>query len=225
MDLAILPGAALLVYMYKKDKVDREPLSLLILLLIGGLLSCVTSIYMELTVDKYILSMFTYDTMIYWFMDAFVCAALCEELSKYFFLNIISWRNKNFNCSFDGLLYAVVVSLGFAIGENILYVVEGGVDVGIARIFTAIPAHMAFSIAMGIFYTNSKMIEKYGNPSKAKMIKTMGLLTAIIIHGLYDFFLFASTDFLYTLWLIMMVAIYVIGYIAINVFSKNDRYF
>lgn len=82
----------------------------------------------------------------------FVIVAIAEESSKYFFLKKRTWNNPEFNCQYDGVVYAVFVSLGFALWENINYVLSYGFSTAIVRAITAIPGHACFGVFMGVFY-------------------------------------------------------------------------
>ena len=83
---------------------------------------------------------------------AFVVAGFTEELMKYLAFYFFFWQERNFNEKFDGIIYAVYISLGFAAVENILYVFSGGMGVGFVRAFTAVPAHALFGISMGYYF-------------------------------------------------------------------------
>jgi len=63
---------------------------------------------------------------------AFFVVGLGEELLKYLVVVLYAFRKPSFNEPFDGIVYAVMVSLGFAAFENIIYVMEGGLGVAIA---------------------------------------------------------------------------------------------
>ena len=95
-------------------------------------------------------------------------------------------RNNEFNEPFDGIVYAVMVSMGFAALENILYTFQYGYGVGVTRAFTAVPAHATFGIIMGYFMGKAKF-------SKNRIkLNLLGLLLATLFHGSYDFFLFIN---------------------------------
>ncbi|MCK6618664.1 MAG: PrsW family glutamic-type intramembrane protease, partial [Cyclobacteriaceae bacterium] len=80
---------------------------------------------------------------------AFAVVAFLEELSKFVFIRGILYHNKNFNEPLDGIVYAVMVGMGFATAENMIYVWHGGGGTAIMRMFSAIPAHALFAILMG----------------------------------------------------------------------------
>jgi RsiW-degrading membrane proteinase PrsW (M82 family) len=118
------------------------------------------------------------------FVKAFFVVALIEEFSKYIMVRGFLQPRKGFNEPFDGIVYAVMVSMGFAAVENIMYVIQGGMEVAMLRAFTAIPAHATFGIIMGYYMGKAKFSK---NPIKWNLI---GLSLAVLFHGTYDFFLF-----------------------------------
>jgi RsiW-degrading membrane proteinase PrsW (M82 family) len=113
---------------------------------------------------------------------------LIEEFSKFIFVRWVLYPNKNFNEPFDGIVYAVSVSLGFAGLENILYVMnsDNGVATGFMRMFTAVPAHATFAVLMGYYLGRAKC-----EPGKS-YLAWYGLLAATLFHGAYDYFWFVS---------------------------------
>jgi protease PrsW len=114
--------------------------------------------------------------------------ALIEEFSKFIFVRWVLYPNKNFNEPFDGIVYAVTVSLGFAGLENILYVLgdNGGVETAILRMFTAVPAHASFGVLMGYFLGKAKFEHQKAHHA------FYALGVAALFHGAYDYFWFIS---------------------------------
>ena len=184
--LAVAPAMAIIVYIYFKDKYEKEPFKLLaknfflgaiVSVILTLLLGTLAGVFMPTPDDKSIFDML---------IKAFVTVALVEEFSKYIIVKNVAQRNKAFNEPFDGIVYAVMVSMGFATIENILYVFQYGMQTGIIRAFTAVPAHATFAILMGYFMGKAKL-------SKNRMILNLtGLLAATLFHGAYDFFLFVN---------------------------------
>ena len=120
------------------------------------------------------------------FIQAFIVVALAEEFSKYVIVRYYAQPKKDFNEPYDGIVYAVMVSMGFACTENIMYVIEGGFSTAILRAFTAVPAHATFGILMGYYMGKAKF-----SNNRVKLNLT-GLLLATLFHGAYDFFLFIN---------------------------------
>ena len=112
--------------------------------------------------------------------------ALIEEFSKYVIVRFWSQPRDDFNEPFDGIIYAVMVSMGFAAVENAFYVLDGGMSIALVRAFTAVPAHATFAIMMGYYMGKAKFSN---NRFKWNLC---GLGLAILFHGSYDFFLFIN---------------------------------
>jgi RsiW-degrading membrane proteinase PrsW (M82 family) len=183
--LALAPGAAIILYIYLKDKHEREPLKLLLISFLYGVFSVFLTLSISWPLDL-ILALHD-DDVIHQFANAFFKVAFVEELSKFIFIRFILYNNKNFNEPFDGIVYAIMVGMGFATLENILYVFQYGVSTGIVRMFTAVPAHGTFAVLMGYYLGKAKFTHR-----KELLYAVFALLVATGFHGLYDYFLFIS---------------------------------
>lgn len=183
---AIAPVLAILLYIYIQDKYEKEPRGLLIKsFLFGATLSIIIVFVLYLFTGRLIPITDNYSI---WqqFIQAFIVVALAEEFSKYVIVRYFAQPKKAFNEPYDGIVYAVMVSMGFACTENIMYVIEGGHLTAILRAFTAVPAHATFGILMGFYMGKAKF-------SKNRVVLNLtGLLLAVLFHGAYDFFLFIN---------------------------------
>lgn len=182
--LAVTPALVIMVYIYFKDRYEKEPLGLLTLnFLLGAILSVGLTFALSPLVNGLIAGWGKTDVA-EMALKAFIGVALVEEFSKYIVVRIFAQRRAAFNEQFDGIVYAVMVSMGFAALENILYVYIHGVETGILRAFTAVPAHASFAILMGYFMGKAKF------SNQRFLLNMTGLLAATLFHGAYDFFLF-----------------------------------
>jgi RsiW-degrading membrane proteinase PrsW (M82 family) len=183
---SLVPVFIIIVYIYIKDKFEKESKRFLLKnFLLGAFFSVIVSFILYNIYDSYLPQSDEF-SVIEQFMKAFFVVALIEEFSKYIIVRYFAQRKNAFNEPFDGIIYAVMVSMGFAAVENIFYVIEGGLSVALLRAFTAIPAHATFAVIMGYFMGKAKF-----SNNKAKW-NLIGLLGAIIFHGAYDFFLFIN---------------------------------
>lgn len=182
--ISVAPVLIIAYYIYFRDKYEKEPLKILATALIAGSFMVFPVIITERFVGS--LNDFTNQLARAGF-TAFLVAGFVEEGFKYLILLLIFWNNKNFNEKFDGIVYAVFVSLGFALIENIMYVFRNGYDVGVIRAFTAVPAHSLFAVSMGFFLGRAKFY-----PKKRFADLLLALLIPIIFHGIYDFILMAG---------------------------------
>lgn len=176
----------IIVFIYIKDKFEKEPIGFLFKnFLMGAIVSIIITIILG-TIAAMILPLTDVKSVSQQFIQAFVVVALVEEFSKYIIARYYAQRNAEFNEPFDGIVYCVMISMGFAALENVLYVYQYGVNTGITRAFTAVPAHATFGILMGYFMGKAKF-------SKNRIqLNLLGLLVATIFHGAYDFFLFIN---------------------------------
>lgn len=116
------------------------------------------------------------------FLLAFGAIAPIEELVKWLALLFGAFVWRFFNEPFDGIVYAVMVSMGFATVENIFYAGLFGHETALLRAFTAVPAHLVFAIAVGYYAGLAKF-----NPEQRAHLLLRGLLVSILLHGTYDF--------------------------------------
>ena len=189
---ALVPVAIVIFYIYLKDKYEKEPKRLLLIsFLLGAIVSIIITTLLYGVFDL-ALPLTDSLSVSQQFIHAFFVVGFSEELSKYLIVLLFAQRQKAFNEPFDGIVYAVMVSMGFAATENIFYVLESGAGTALLRAFTAIPAHATFGILMGYFMGKAKF-------SNNKIILNLiGLALAILFHGAYDFFLFI--DFIPGIW-------------------------
>ncbi len=191
--LAIAPGLAIAIFIYEKDKLDKEPFHLLVKSFFLGALSVVLALALQ-EGGKFMYgfwSQMLHRTVTYDFTVTFghaMAVGFSEEWSKYIFLMAFAYRKKEFNEPFDGITYAVMIGMGFASLENIFYVAEGGLEVAILRMFTAVPAHAAFAVIMGYFVG----LAKFKHQFSISLYKLSGLFLAALLHGIYDFFFFVE---------------------------------
>ena len=179
---AIAPGVSIAVYIYLKDKHEREPLGLLIKSFLYGVLSVIVTLLISVPLSKVV--PINEDDLSQQAMHAFIIVALIEEFSKFLFVRGVLYRNPNFNEPFDGIVYSVMVSMGFATFENIMYVYDGGWGVAVLRMFTAVPAHAVFAVLMGYYLGLAKFVHKKSHYT------WYGLGIATLFHGAYDYFWF-----------------------------------
>lgn len=186
---ALLPVFLILRYVYKLDKVEREPLGFVIKVLICGAIFSVPCAGLERAMFSILEYYGNVATLEYAWIENTIGVALIEELSKWLVIMIFVWKNPNFDYRYDGIVYAVTASLGFAALENILYVISFGTGVSVGRAIFAIPGHTTFGVFMGFFISRAKTAWIDDKTGKKKFYKMLALIVPMIIHGLYDFLL------------------------------------
>ena len=203
---AVIPAVFLLVQVYRADRLEKEPLSLLISLVLWGVVATELAALSEQLGILILQRLFrpsqavawnfrwagptqavaaqgsvVYDALLY-----FGVVAVSEEGIKYLLLRLRTWRSREFNCSFDGVVYAVTLSLGFALWENIQYVLRFGFLTAMARAVTAVPGHACFGVFMGAWYGSAKRWQQKGRVGRSRFSRWMAVLVPVLLHGLYD---------------------------------------
>ena len=223
---AVLPALLLMFYIYKMDKVESEPIGMLARLVLFGCLITLPAALIETVLDTVFSYVFGYN-MFYLLVENFIGVALVEEGLKWLML-LTTWKSKRFDYVFDGIVYAVFISLGFALLENILYVLlqadlSTAVTTLIMRAVTSIPTHMFCGVFMGYFWGKAKEASVYGNKTAKNGYWALSIVVPTLLHGFYDFCL--STGYTVTVLaaFAFVIAMYVIVFLQVRKASKSDR--
>ncbi len=221
---AVLPAAFLLYRVYKMDNIEKEPWSILRKLLLWGALSGIPAALVESLLTGVVQNLLQEGTLLYNFVFGFIVAALVEESFKFFFLYKFTFKSPAFNYRFDGVVYAVFVSMGFAILENVLYVFQGGLGVALSRALLALPLHAACGVYMGIAYGQQKVNSLYKSASFGSVARAC-LPVPILIHGFYDSCAFSAEN--YPIFLLVFVVFVILVFILtlrqLKKASQEDR--
>ena len=221
---AVLPAAFLLYQVYKMDTIEKEPWSILRKLLLWGALSGIPAALVESLLTGVVQNLLQEGTLLYNFVFGFIVAALVEESFKFFFLYKFTFKSPAFNYRFDGVVYAVFVSMGFAILENVLYVFQGGLGVALSRALLALPLHAACGVYMGIAYGQQKVNSLY-KPASFGSVARACLPVPILIHGFYDSCAFSAEN--YPIFLLVFVVFVILVFILtlrqLKKASQEDR--
>jgi RsiW-degrading membrane proteinase PrsW (M82 family) len=190
MIAAIAPGISLLCYFYLRDKYEAEPFSMVARLFIfGGLL-----VFPIMVIQRTFVLGFGENPFVF----SFVFSAGIEECIKFIIIYFVIYKHVYFDEPYDGIVYAVALSLGFATVENVIYAL---VDFStfshlVFRAFLPVSAHALFGVFMGYQLGKAKF-----NPAKENKHLFIALLLPLIFHGVFDFILL---DFK-TVWLWFML--------------------
>lgn len=221
---AVIPAVVLLVKVYKVDHLDKESPRLLWNLVVRGVIATVFAMLTE-WIGEFVLSSFVQEgTVLYNFLLYFIVVAVSEEGFKYLLMKQRTWKDPEFNFQFDGVVYAVFVSLGFALWENISYVLMYGFGTALVRAVTAVPGHACFGVFMGAWYGLAKKYESYGMPSQSKTCRVVALLSSIVLHGCYDFTASIENQNYAWVFVAFVVVMFIVAFRLVKKLSQNDRY-
>ncbi len=198
---AIIPVLIILVFYYFLDRFNKEPLKLLWKLFLLGCLSVIPILIIG-SLFEFINPFVGEPSNLY---DAFIIAALSEEVIKWYVVYRFAFKNDAFDEKLDGIIYAVFVSMGFAVIENILYVSSEGISVAILRAFTAIPAHMFFGVFMGYYLS----LAKFSNVRLRKRFLIKSIFYPVILHGVYDYLLMSNYKLLLLFFIPLLIWMFI----------------
>ena len=185
--MAVLPAVALVIFFMHLDRARPEPKGEVLRAFFLGVLSTLPAILLEFFAEAFIRP-WIINPLIYAFAEAFLVAALCEEWIKLFVVRYFIYKRADFDEVMDGIIYTVAAGLGFACLENVLYVASGGMAVALTRAFTAVPLHTVCSALLGYAIGAARFAP---TAAQEERLIAGGLILAILIHGTYDFLLFA----------------------------------
>lgn len=240
---AVLPALFLMVQVYRSDRLEKEPVSTLLSLLLWGVIATELASLTEQGGIWLLQRLFrpqqstgwslswtsrslapaanspVYDILLY-----FVVVAVSEEGIKYLLLKRRTWRAPEFNCCFDGVVYAAFLSLGFALWENIHYVLAYGLGTALARAVTAVPGHACFGVFMGVWYGLAKRASLHGRRGRSLLFQLLAFLVPTLLHGVYDYV--AATRLLELGWVFLpfVGSMFLAAYLLVRIMSGRDGY-
>lgn len=219
--IAILPVVILMIYIYRQDKYQKEPIKSLAKAFIGGMLAIPLDIIIVTGIQHLAGDAAITKTV---FFNAFLEAGMPEEFCKFVIFMLFIWRDKNFDEYFDGIVYATFIGLGFACVENIEYVFSYGFQTGVVRALLSVPGHFLFGVVMGYFLSMAKF-----HPEKRGTYLISGLLLAMLAHGLFDWLLMVASvlplvgGIIYIVFIWGDIKLWKLGLKYINKQQENSR--
>ncbi len=218
--LALAPGLMIAMAIYYFDKYEKEPFKLILKAFLLGCISVIPAYYIERFAFYYFDDF--YGNFFKAAIASYIVIGLTEEGSKFLFFRKFLFKHRELNEPYDAILYAVMVSLGFATVENVLYVMEGGSKVALLRMFTAVPAHAAFAILFGYFAGLAKFAH---TKSQSFILLSLGLLIAVLVHGTYDLLLFIGNNYwiIFGAFLHFILALY-LAFRAVRIHRHNSNF-
>ena len=235
---AIVPAILLCIYIYKMDIIEKEPIPMLLILFFLGVVITVPVAFAE----SILISFFgiDYSDNLSCFILSFLIVALIEEGFKFLVLCFGTWKNKNFDHIYDGIVYAVFISLGFAMLENLLYVaqptlssikymsmptidaIKASTDTAIMRALVSVPAHGFYAVTSGYYFGIAKLNNSIGYKKKTALFLVYSLIVPIVLHGLFDYLLLVSNNMLTWTFYCFVSILYIASYFNIRKISAVE---
>lgn len=222
LSLAVLPAILLAKSVLSYDRIEKEPTGLLIKMFAFGMLSCAPSALLEMLGETLIMRLVANTTLIT-VLIYLVLVPGVEEGMKYLALRRVH-NNPNFNYTFDGIVYGVMVALGFATLENILYVLDSmSIELAVMRGMLSVPLHTTCGVYMGYYYGVARGQEARGEQAQAQRAYRLAMLVPCVIHGLYDYSLSLESAPVLVACLALTVVIFLSAARQVRIASANDR--
>ncbi|WP_126427351.1 glutamic-type intramembrane protease PrsW [Brevibacillus marinus] len=186
---ALAPGIALLSYFYLRDHLQPEPISMVVRSFLFGILLVFPIMMLQYVIQA------EWNLTNIWF-QAVVASASVEEFFKWLIVYYTVYKHIAFDEPYDGIVYAVAVSLGFATLENLLYLLLNGLEMALWRALLPVSGHALFAIFMGYYLGLAKFT---GNLQMQRKRLLASLVLPIALHAAYNLIMLSGQ---YWIWLI-----------------------
>ncbi|MEK3977788.1 glutamic-type intramembrane protease PrsW [Psychrobacillus sp. FSL K6-2836] len=175
LSVAIAPALALLSYFYLRKEISAEPSRLLLHTFIYGAILTFPILFIQhvFQEEQIFSSSFIH--------QAIVTSAL-EEFFKWLVLIVAIYKHVEFDDPYDGILYGASVALGFATVENILYLLNFGMEEAFIRAILPVSSHALFGVLMGYYIGRAK----FTTITKSRYEIVYALIAPLTLHTIYN---------------------------------------
>ncbi|SNZ10406.1 Membrane proteinase PrsW, cleaves anti-sigma factor RsiW, M82 family [Terribacillus aidingensis] len=177
LSAAIAPALALLTFFYLKDRLEPEPLSMVLRTFLYGALLVFPIMFIQYALQAEGIGT---PPIVY----SFFTIGFLEEFFKWFIFLYTAFRHTEMDSVYDGIIYGVSISLGFATVENVLYLFAHGVDYAFTRALFPVSSHALFGVLMGYYLGRAKFGSKH-----PRLRIAAAMLIPFLLHGFYDYIL------------------------------------
>lgn len=228
---ATVPVPLYLVLVLWIDRYEAEPFWMLATAFFWGALVAVFFAFLINTVSGLAVTMATNSLRAGQTFGAVISAPIVEESSKALIIFIFFfWKKDEFDGVIDGIVYAAMAGLGFAMTENIQYygraVMEAGSG-GLTLVFILRGALAPFSHPMFTSLTGIGLgIARQSRNTAVKFITpVLGLMAAISMHSIWNGsgVIFGGAAFFLTYVLIMIPAFFILLVVIILALRREGQ--
>ena len=183
---AIAPALALISFFYLRNEMFTEPRRTLLRAFLYGAIITFPILFIQYVLHAE--GVFEHS----FFSDVLFASAI-EEFFKWIIIFVVILRHVEFDDPYDGVLYGVAVSLGFATVENIIYLLSFGINEAFIRAMLPVSSHALFGVVMGYYFGKGK----FSTNNREKEYLFLAFLAAFILHFSYNTILMIKDNFLY----------------------------
>ncbi|CDQ19477.1 glutamic-type intramembrane protease PrsW [Halobacillus karajensis] len=208
---AISPAVAIMTFIYLSKRIELEPLPLIIRMFIIGVIMVFPIMFIQYAFEA---ENIFHSPLV----KSFFLAGLLEEFFKWFFLLFVAYRHSDFDHHYDGIIYGVAISLGFATIENIIYLFQNGIEIAILRAVFPVSSHALFGIVMGYYMGKAKF-----RTSRSSWCLFVGLWIPVAFHVMYDYII-SVKEVTWMYWITpFMIILWVIGIRKIKIANQHHE--
>ncbi|MBM3322599.1 PrsW family intramembrane metalloprotease [candidate division WOR-3 bacterium] len=215
--LAVAPGLALFLFFYLRSRYKQMPLRPLVITFIYGAVALAPSMMNSLALQRLTGWRSSTPNVLHSLLGALFIVGLVEEGCKFLVVRFYSYRLPGFTEPYDGIMYSISAALGFATVENILYVISGGPTTGVLRAVLSVPSHAFNAVLMGCLLGEAKFAR---SDAAANRLSVLGLVLAIVAHGIYNFIVFSLDKAPLLVFLLVLYA--VLSWIIILIATRRQ---
>ena len=221
---AVAPAIVLAIVMVLLGKLNRPAVWVMIAAMLLGMVVTVPIYYVEVWADGLFIRAFGYGTIAYWLLSTLFGVALVEEFFKMCAAGP-AWVSKSFRHVFDGMIICAVAALGYALAENVGYVVgdPDSLEVAMTRALYSVPGHMCDGLFMGLFFGLAKKAQMEHRMGAMVGNLAMALFAPMVEHTVYDFVLSFEGDGIDLLFDFWVVFVYALAILAVVKVRKNPN--
>ncbi|MFC4404331.1 glutamic-type intramembrane protease PrsW [Gracilibacillus xinjiangensis] len=193
----LAPVFALLSFFYLKDEYELEPVYAIFRTFLYGALLVFPIMFIQYAFVEEGLAQSP-------FIRSYLLYGLLEEFFKWFIFLFTTYKYSKFSNVYDGIVYGVSISLGFATIENLLYLFAHGIEYAFSRAIFPVSSHALFGVIMGYYMGRAKF-----KSNRSSFHLLLAFFIPVLLHGTYDFILVTVTrawvyclvPFMIALWL------------------------
>jgi RsiW-degrading membrane proteinase PrsW (M82 family) len=225
--LALLPVPIYLAAVLFIDRFEPEPLSMIALTFLWGATIAAFAAIVLNTLGEVVVSdqLGTRAAELYGYS---ISAPIVEELAKAAVLfGIYLWRRHEFNGVIDGIVYAALVGLGFAMTENVLYYGRGAVEEGVVgAVGTFVVRGLMSPFAHPLFTAMTGIGLGIAATTRSRPLRLVaplaGLGLAMLLHSIWN--TSAGTGLFFAAYLLIMVPMLaLVGVIVLIGLRRESR--